>query len=202
MEIVQSSASGRAEIGDKNSAHMVKHDQHLRVSSTTKHILGFASRDDGQTPGQALPDPCRIFWNLHYASAHLVFSHLRQIYRALLQADDQGRQGHNTFIAAAVETKRRNVALSHGFMEKPTDVIPMSALWLVPQYSVAGLAEAFSAIGQIEFLYSQFPENMRSIAGALFFLSMALGNYVSSLIVNIVHNTTGGPVTITGWRRI
>ena len=95
--------------------------------------------------------------------------------------------------AAAVETKRRNVALSHGFMEKPTGVIPMSALWLVPQYSVAGLAEASSAVGQIEFLYSQFPENMRSIAGALFFLSNALGNYVSSLIVNIVHNTTGAP---------
>jgi len=95
--------------------------------------------------------------------------------------------------AAAVETKRRNVALSHGFMEKPTGVIPMSALWLVPQYSVAGLAEASSGVGQIEFLYSQFPENMRSIAGALFFLSNALGNYVSSLIVSIVHNTTGAP---------
>jgi peptide/histidine transporter 3/4 len=94
--------------------------------------------------------------------------------------------------AAAIETKRRNVALSHGFMEKPRDVIPMSALWLVPQYSVSGLAEAFSAIGQIEFLYSQFPENMRSVAGALFFLSMGLGNYLSSLIVSIVQNTTGG----------
>lgn len=96
-------------------------------------------------------------------------------------------------LAAAVETKRRNVALSHGFMEKPVDVIPMSALWLVPQYSVAGLVEAFSAVGQIEFLYGQFPDNMRSIASALFFVSMGLGNYLSSLIVSIVHNTTGGP---------
>lgn len=94
--------------------------------------------------------------------------------------------------AAAVETKRRKVALSHGFMEKPRGVIPMSALWLVPQYSVAGLAEALNAVGQMEFLYSQFPENMRSIATALFFLSMGLGNYLSSLIVSIVHNTTGG----------
>eukprot|EP00253_Pinus_taeda_P001869 PITA_01869 len=95
--------------------------------------------------------------------------------------------------AATAERKRRNVALSQGFMEKPGDMIPMSALWLVPQYSVAGLAEAFSAVGEIEFLYSQFPENMRSIAGALFYLSMALGHYLSSLIVSIVNNTTGGP---------
>lgn len=95
--------------------------------------------------------------------------------------------------AATAERKRRNLAVSHGYMDTPRDGIEMSALWLVPQFSVAGVAEAFNAIGQIEFLYSQFPENMRSIAGALFFLSMALGNYVSSLIVSIVHNTTGGP---------
>jgi peptide/histidine transporter 3/4 len=94
--------------------------------------------------------------------------------------------------AAAVETKRRNVALGHGFMEKQRGVIPISAMWLVPQYSVAGVAEAFSAIGQIEFLYSQFPENMRSVAGALFFLSLGVGNYLSSFIVSIVHKTTGG----------
>lgn len=94
--------------------------------------------------------------------------------------------------AAAVETKRRSVALSHGFKEKPGDVIPMSALWLVPQYSVAGLAEAFGLVGEFEFLYSQFPENMRSVAGAFSFLSMGVGSYLSSLIVSIVHNTTGG----------
>nr|AQX43137.1 NPF family transporter [Pinus pinaster] len=94
--------------------------------------------------------------------------------------------------AAAVETKRRTVALSHDFMEKPKGAIHMSALWLIPQYSLAGVAEAFSAIGEIEFLYSQFPENMRSVAGALFFLSLGLGNYLSSLVVSIVHKTTGG----------
>jgi len=96
-------------------------------------------------------------------------------------------------VAAVVETKRRNVALSHGFMEKPGDVIPMSALWLVPQYSVMGVAETFSIIGGVEFLYRQFPENLRSLGSALFFLSSGVGNYLSSLIVRIVQNTTGGP---------
>ncbi|XP_057844679.2 protein NRT1/ PTR FAMILY 2.13 [Cryptomeria japonica] len=95
-------------------------------------------------------------------------------------------------LAAVFETKRRNVALNHGFMDKPKAVIPMSAFFLVPQYSVAGLAEAFSAIGLIEFLYSQFPENMRSVAGALFFLSIGMGSYVSSFLVGIVHKNTGG----------
>eukprot|EP00253_Pinus_taeda_P034271 PITA_34271 len=96
-------------------------------------------------------------------------------------------------IAAVVETKRRHVALSHGFKEKPGDVIPMSALWLVPQYSVSGLAESLGLIGVLEFLYSQFPENLRSVAGALFFMSLGVGSYLNSFIINIVQNTTGGP---------
>eukprot|EP01018_Ginkgo_biloba_P003883 Gb_38873 [translate_table: standard] len=94
-------------------------------------------------------------------------------------------------VAGIVEIKRRKVAVSHGFMDKPNATIPMSALWLTPQYCLAGLAEGFNAIGQIEFLYSQFPENMRSVAGALFFCSMAVGNYMSSFVVTMVHRNTG-----------
>lgn len=95
-------------------------------------------------------------------------------------------------LAAIVETKRLKVAIAHGLVEKPTDVLPMSSFWLVPQFSVAGLAEACSAVGNIEFLYSQFPENMRSVAGALFFLNMGAGSYISSALVSIVHKSTGG----------
>ncbi|KAK9107783.1 hypothetical protein Syun_023794 [Stephania yunnanensis] len=84
-------------------------------------------------------------------------------------------------VSALVEHKRKNVALSgHG---------PMSALWLVPQLVLAGLSEAFAAVGQVEFYYKQFPENMRSVAGALFFLTMAGANYLSGLMVSIVHRS-------------
>lgn len=34
------------------------------------------------------------------------------------------------------------------------------------------------------------PENMRTVAGALFFLSLSIANYIGSLIVNIVHKAT------------
>ncbi|KAK6123266.1 hypothetical protein DH2020_042994 [Rehmannia glutinosa] len=65
-----------------------------------------------------------------------------------------------SLIGAFVEEQRRTWALRNG-----TTVSPMSAMWLVPQLALGGLAEAFNAIGQIEFYYKQFPENMRSIAG-------------------------------------
>ena len=48
----------------------------------------------------------------------------------------------------------------------------MPALWLVPQVSLAGLAEAFMVNGQVEFYYEQFLENTRSIVWFFFFCGM------------------------------
>jgi peptide/histidine transporter 3/4 len=66
----------------------------------------------------------------------------------------------------------------------------MSCFWLVPQQVVAGFAEAFASIGQTEFYYRQFPENMRSVAGALYFLGFAVASYASGFMVTVVHRST------------
>ncbi|KAI6679507.1 hypothetical protein NL676_033388 [Syzygium grande] len=90
------------------------------------------------------------------------------------------------FVSAAVEHKRRAEAIREGFGENPHGVLKMSAMWIVPQHCLTGLAEAFNAIGQIEFYFSQFPKSMASIAVALLTLGMAVGNLVASLIVSIL----------------
>ncbi|KAJ4839895.1 hypothetical protein Tsubulata_003203, partial [Turnera subulata] len=95
-----------------------------------------------------------------------------------------------TAVAGAVENKRRKTALNQGLADHPSAVVNMSANWLILQYVFTGLGEAFNAIGQIEFYYSQFPKTMSSIAVALFLLSLALGNLVGSLIVGILNNVT------------
>lgn len=91
-----------------------------------------------------------------------------------------------TSVAAIVEQKRREKAVMHGEI--------MSAMWLIPQYSLGGLAEAFNAIGQIEFYYSQLPKSLASIAVALLYLGMGFGNLVGALVVKIVDDssTKGG----------
>ncbi|CAM0872590.1 unnamed protein product [Alopecurus aequalis] len=81
-------------------------------------------------------------------------------------------------VAASVEHERRRRSA------------PMSCFWLVPQQVVAGFSEAFAGIGQTEFYYRQFPENMRSVAGALYFLGFALASYASGLMVMVMHRTT------------
>ncbi|CAL4939599.1 unnamed protein product [Urochloa decumbens] len=83
-------------------------------------------------------------------------------------------------VAAAVERHRRKVGDS------------TSCFVLVPQQLLAGLSEAFAVIGQVDFYYKQFPENMRSVAGALLSLGFAVASYASGLMVTVVHGTTGG----------
>ncbi|WMV38808.1 hypothetical protein MTR67_032193 [Solanum verrucosum] len=58
----------------------------------------------------------------------------------------------------------------------------MSAMWLVPQYALLGVAEAAHAVGQIEFFYSLLPKSMTRMASALY----TVGTAVSSLFVSIL----------------
>lgn len=64
--------------------------------------------------------------------------------------------------------------------------VPMSIFWQVPQYFLVGCAEVFMFIGQLEFFYEQAPDAMRSLCSALQLTTVALGNYLSTLLVTIV----------------
>ncbi|KAI5435263.1 protein NRT1/ PTR FAMILY 8.1 [Lathyrus oleraceus] len=78
------------------------------------------------------------------------------------------------------------------------DGVSMSIFLQVPPYFIIGCAEVFIFIGQLEFFYEQAPDAMRSFCSALSLLTVALGQYLSSLLVTIVTKVTtlkGGP----GW---
>ncbi|KHN48654.1 Putative peptide/nitrate transporter [Glycine soja] len=95
-------------------------------------------------------------------------------------------------VAGVVEEHRRSLALTNpiGVQPRKGAISSMSGLWLIPQLALAGLSESFTAVGQVEFYYKQFPENMRSIAGSLFYCGMAGSSYLSTLLISIVHNTS------------
>ncbi|KAI0516369.1 hypothetical protein KFK09_009042 [Dendrobium nobile] len=85
--------------------------------------------------------------------------------------------------AAMVEKKRR---------EKSLEGVAISVLWLMPPLLVMGVAEAFNGVGQIEFYNRQFPEHMQTLAGSLFFCSLAGASYLSSLLISVVRKATDG----------
>lgn len=91
-------------------------------------------------------------------------------------------------VAGLVEMKRRNWA------EKS---VQMSVFWLLPQFVLLGLCEAFNIIGQIEFFNKEFPESMRTMGNALSSCSLALTSYINTAMVLIVHKTTGKPDWLT-----
>lgn len=98
-----------------------------------------------------------------------------------------------TFVAGFVEIKRKQAATDSGLIDKPHSIIPIHVYWLVPQYCLHGIAEAFMSIGHLEFFYDQSPESMRSTATALFWMSISAGNYTSTFLVYLVHKYTAGP---------
>ncbi|CAN6675634.1 unnamed protein product [Malus baccata var. baccata] len=98
-----------------------------------------------------------------------------------------------TLVGGFVEIKRKQAAFAHGLVDHPHDTIPISVFWLVPQYALHGIAEAFMSIGHLEFFYDQSPESMRSTAAALFSTSISVGHYVSTILVSLVHKFSAGP---------
>lgn len=90
-------------------------------------------------------------------------------------------------VGAVTEGIRRRMANEQSPDEQ---TLEMSAFWLLPQFILFGVAEAFNAIGQIEFYYSQFSKSMSSIAMALMAIGIAASSLVGSVLVNIVNNVT------------
>jgi len=96
------------------------------------------------------------------------------------------------FVSGVVEDRRRTLALTNpiGTAPRKGDISSMPALWFIPQLALAGLADAFTLVGQVEFFYKQFPENMKSIAASLFFCGLAGSSYLSTLLISVIHKVT------------
>ncbi|KAF8396886.1 hypothetical protein HHK36_018521 [Tetracentron sinense] len=98
--------------------------------------------------------------------------------------------------AAILEIVRLRMVKRHGYYDRKN--LPISIFWQIPQYFIIGCAEVFTFIGQLEFFYEEAPDAMRSMCSALSLTTIALGSYLSSLLVTIVTHisTRNGKV---GW---
>ncbi|KAK9156625.1 hypothetical protein Scep_003199 [Stephania cephalantha] len=71
-----------------------------------------------------------------------------------------------------------------------TDNSCLSIFWQTPQYALVGASEVFMYVGQLEFFHDQAPDGLKSFGSSLCMASISLGNYVSSLLVNMVMRIT------------
>jgi dipeptide/tripeptide permease len=92
-------------------------------------------------------------------------------------------------VAAVVEVKRKNVAADSGMLDSAKP-LPISFFWIAFQYLFLGSADLFTLAGLLEFFFSEAPSRMRSLATSLSWASLALGYYLSSVLVSIVNSAT------------
>ncbi|CAI9776697.1 unnamed protein product [Fraxinus pennsylvanica] len=93
--------------------------------------------------------------------------------------------GMLAMVAAGVtEIERRKRVISHN------DSSSLSIFWQIPQYILVGASEVFMYVGQLEFFHGQAPDGIKSLGSSLCMASISLGNFVSSVLVNIVMGIT------------
>ncbi|KAJ6909433.1 protein NRT1/ PTR FAMILY 2.7-like isoform X2 [Populus alba x Populus x berolinensis] len=94
--------------------------------------------------------------------------------------------------SALVETRRLRVVRTHHLnREPPGSVVPMSGLWLMVQFIVIGVGEAFHFPGQVALYYQEFPKSLRSTSTAMISLLIGMGYYPSTAIIDSVRRSTG-----------
>lgn len=95
-------------------------------------------------------------------------------------------------VAALIEMKRLKTAQEYGLVDMPDATVPMSIWWLVPQYVLSGTADVFTMVGLQEFFYDQVPIELRSVGLALYLCVVGVGSFLSSFLVSIIEEATGG----------
>ncbi|XVE77961.1 hypothetical protein DITRI_Ditri13aG0106200 [Diplodiscus trichospermus] len=91
-----------------------------------------------------------------------------------------------TFFA---ERKRLSVVREHQKFGQD-DTLPLSIFILLPQFALAGVADAFVEVAKLEFFYDQAPNGMKSLGTSYFTSSLGIGHFLGSFFLTTVSDIT------------
>ncbi|CAD5316780.1 unnamed protein product [Arabidopsis thaliana] len=100
---------------------------------------------------------------------------------------------------AQLTNSLKGVAKDSGLLDSK-ETLPVTFLWIALQYLFLGSADLFTLAGLLEYFFTEAPSSMRSLATSLSWASLAMGYYLSSVIVSIVNSITGSSGN-TPWLR-
>jgi len=95
-------------------------------------------------------------------------------------------------VSALVEAKRASIARNHNLIDDSNinDIVPMSIWWMLPQYTILGISDAFTIVGLQELFYDQMPETMRSLGASAYISILGVGSFVSNGVITVVVDIT------------
>ncbi|XP_061356393.1 protein NRT1/ PTR FAMILY 4.5-like [Gastrolobium bilobum] len=104
-------------------------------------------------------------------------------------------------IAAIIEVKRKGVARDNNMIDalQVVQPLPLSIFWLSFQYFVFGIADMFTYVGLLEFFYSEAPRGLKSTSTCFLWCSMAVGYFLSAILVQTVNGVTKNITASGGW---
>ncbi|XP_057533323.1 protein NRT1/ PTR FAMILY 5.10-like [Amaranthus tricolor] len=93
-------------------------------------------------------------------------------------------------VAAVTEKKRLQTAAHFGLIDLPDVTIPMKIWWLLPQYMLFAISEAFTMVGLQEFFYDQVPKELRSVGLSMYLSIFGWGGLLSSFLVSMINKVS------------
>ncbi|XP_015942944.1 protein NRT1/ PTR FAMILY 4.5 [Arachis duranensis] len=103
--------------------------------------------------------------------------------------------------ASIMEVKRKQVARDHNMLDAipVLQPLPISTFWLSFQYFIFGIADMFTYVGLLQFFYSEAPKGLKSTSTCFLWTSMALGYFLSTIVVKCVNGATKHHTNSRGW---
>lgn len=110
----------------------------------------------------------------------------------MLQRLGIGMAIHGLTMAVASITDRKRISFvkQHG-LQGSTEALPLTVFILLPQFLLAGIAEAFFEAGKLEFFYDQAPESMQSLGTGLYITTAGMGSFLTSILLNVSNDISG-----------
>ncbi|KAK1375446.1 Proton-dependent oligopeptide transporter family [Heracleum sosnowskyi] len=103
--------------------------------------------------------------------------------------------------AAIFEVKRKGVARDNNMLDAIPGLqpLPINVFWLSIHFFIFGIADMFTYVGLLEFFYSEAPRGLKSISTCFLWSSMALGFFLSTILVQITNAVTKNITASGGW---
>ncbi|XP_043725940.1 protein NRT1/ PTR FAMILY 4.3-like [Telopea speciosissima] len=104
-----------------------------------------------------------------------------------------------TGTAALIEKRRKRIARQYGLIMDDHQV-PMSIMWLGPQYFSIMITDVFTYVGLLEFFNIEASRGMKSLGSAIFSCVLGLASFLGSVLVDVLNKATSSTGTNNiGW---